>query len=381
MQLSQQHLKESLRIVQSGTDYFSRLEVLIQNCNHELHIQMYIFENDTTGKKIVSCLKNAAKRKVQIYLLLDGFGSNSLPNSFITDLRTEGIHVRFFSPLFSANSFYISRRLHQKVVVSDSKTLLIGGINIANKYEGNSSETAWLDYAVEIQCEIAGVVQELCKATFLKKRAVHLKKIEYEFNANEKINILRNDWLNRKNEVYKAYINSIFSAKKEIIIVGSYFLPGLKLTNALKKAARNEVKIKLILSGISDIPLLKKATYYFYSRFLHQNIELYEWNKSVLHGKTAIVDGNWTTIGSFNLNHLSSYGSIEMNVGILSEPFSREYRDHLIGIMGQCQKINVATLLKKQPLFAKFSNKLAFWFIRVILLTITYLPYKRILKI
>ena len=127
---------------------------------------MYIFENDTTGKKIVACLKNAVKRNVQIYILLDGFGSNSFPKSFFTYLRNEGIHVRFFSPLFSANSFYISRRLHQKVVVSDSKTLLIGGINIANKYEGNSFETAWLDYAIEIQCEIAGVIQELCKATF-----------------------------------------------------------------------------------------------------------------------------------------------------------------------------------------------------------------------
>jgi cardiolipin synthase len=149
----------------------------------------------------------------------------------------------------------------------------------------------------------------------------------------------------------------------------------------LKKASNNNVKIKLILSGISDIPLLRKATYYFYSTFLESNIEMYEWNKSVLHGKAAVVDGNWTTIGSFNLNHLSSYGSIEMNVGIHSVEFSQEYRAHLTGIIEQCIVITADTLKVKQHFISKYTNQFSYWIIRVILLIITYLPYKRILKL
>jgi cardiolipin synthase len=381
MQISTINPTESIRIVHSGSDYFSRLEQLILDSTTEIHIQMYIFENDETGKKVVESLKKAADRNVKIYLLLDGFGSSSLSNSFINDLRKNRINVRFFSPLFSANSFYISRRLHQKVVVSDSKTLLIGGINIANKYHGTELERAWLDYAVEIKSEMVEVLQDLCRATYFRKRTGNLKNLEANFGTNTKIKILRNDWLNRKNEVYKAYINSIFTAKKEIIIVGSYFLPGRKLTHALKKASNNNVKIKLILSGISDIPLLRKATYYFYSTFLESNIEMYEWNKSVLHGKAAVVDGNWTTIGSFNLNHLSSYGSIEMNVGIHSVEFSQEYRAHLTGIIEQCIVITADTLKVKQHFISKYTNQFSYWIIRVILLIITYLPYKRILKL
>lgn len=381
MQISTINPTESIRIVHSGSDYFSRLEQLILDSTTEIHIQMYIFENDATGKKVVESLKKAAKRNVKIYLLLDGFGSNSLSSSFINDLRKNGINVRFFSPLFSANSFYISRRLHQKVVVSDSKIVLIGGINIANKYHGTALERAWLDYAVEIKSEMAVALQDLCRATYFKKRVGNLKKLEANLGTNTKIKILRNDWLNRKNEVYKAYINSIFTAKNEIIIVGSYFLPGRKLTHALKKASNNNVKIKLILSGISDIPLLRKATYYFYATFLESNIEMYEWNKSVLHGKAAVVDGNWTTIGSFNLNHLSSYGSIEMNVGIHSVEFSEAYRAHLSSIIDQCNIITADTLKVKQHFISKYTNQFSYWIIRVILLIITYLPYKRILKL
>ena len=88
----------------------------------------------------------------------------------------------------------------------------------------------------------------------------------------------------------------------------------------MKKASKNKVVIKLILSGISDLPLTRRATCYLYTKLLNYNIELYEWDKSVLHGKTAVIDGYWTTIGSFNLNNLSSYGSIEMNVEINSSP-------------------------------------------------------------
>jgi cardiolipin synthase len=92
---------------------------------------------------------------------------------------------------------------------------------------------------------------------------------------------------------------------KEIVIVGSYFLPGRRMNTALKKAAKNKVKIKLILAGISDVTLSRRATHHIYATLLDNNIELYEWDKTVLHGKAAVVDGNWTTIGSFNLNNLS----------------------------------------------------------------------------
>lgn len=372
-------INESIELVHSGEDYFSRLERIIRNSQFEIHIQIYIFENDVTGKKIIEALKEAALRNVKIYMVLDGFGSLSFPSELIKELKDCGINFRFFSPLFSANSFYLGRRLHQKVVVSDAKTLLIGGINIADKYHGTPTETPWLDYAVELNGKIAKPLQKLCRDIYFKNKHKHQNKIKSIFHLQEEIliNILQNDWLKRKNEISNSYIKAIRNAKEEIIIVGSYFLPGIRLTRALKKASVNKVQIKLILSGISDLPLARRATCYFYRKLLRYDIELYEWNLSVLHGKAAVIDKKWTTIGSFNLNNLSSYGSVEMNVEIYSKSFSETYLVHLNEIMSQCQRITPETLKIRNNFFSKMINLLSYLITRTIEIIITYLPYKR----
>jgi cardiolipin synthase len=372
--------KNFMELVHSGEDYFDRLERIILESKIEIHIQTYIFEYDTVGKKMVAALKEAASRNVKIYILLDGFGSFSFPKYVLNDLKQNGINVRFFSPFFSTNSLYIGRRLHHKVVVADSKIALIGGINIADKYLGTETIAPWLDYAVQLQDEKIGAsLAKLCWNIYFRKRRVSRKKIASVIYHDEEVStsVLQNDWLKRKNEIYKAYIKSIGDAKKEIVIVGSYFLPGRKLVATLKKASDKNVKIKLILSGISDIPMARRAGCHLYSKLLRYNIELYEWKLSVLHGKTAVVDGNWTTIGSFNLNNLSSFGSIELNVGIHSFEFSNNYLLHLNQIITQCERITPESLELRDGTYTKFINWLSYWATRIIEIVITYLPHKR----
>ncbi|SHM57305.1 phospholipase D-like domain-containing protein [Flavobacterium xinjiangense] len=372
-------VSENIALVRSGEDYFSRLESIIYNSEYEIHIQVYLFENDATGNRIINALKEAASRQVKIYLILDGLGSLSFPSKIRNDLEQSGINVRFFAPLFSAYTFYLGRRLHQKIVVADSKVALIGGINIADKYHGTPTEAPWLDYAVQLNGEIAKPIQELCKAIFLKKRRLYSQKIKSVFHLQEDIlvRILQNDWLKRKNEISNAYIKSIGNAKEEITIMGSYFLPGRRITQALKKAAKNKVRIRLILSGISDLPMTRRATCYLYSKLLSYDIELYEWNSSILHGKTAVIDSYWTTIGSFNLNNLSSYGSIETNVEINSPIFAQMYQEDLNQIIAQCQKITPQTLSIKNTTFAKFTNWISYYSTRFIEIIVTFTPYRR----
>ncbi|MFE3866623.1 phosphatidylserine/phosphatidylglycerophosphate/cardiolipin synthase family protein [Flavobacterium sp. LS2P90] len=372
-------VSENIALVHSGEDYFSRLESIIRNSQFEIHIQIYLFENDATGKRIITALKEAASRQVKIYLILDGLGSLSFPSEVRNDLKRSGINFRFFAPLFSAYTFYLGRRLHQKIVVADRKVALIGGINIADKYHGTATEAPWLDYGVQLNGEIAKPIQQLCNAIFLKKRRLHSEKIKSVFHLQEDISvrILQNDWLKRKNEISNSYIKSICNAKEEITIMGSYFLPGRKIIQALKKAAKNKVKIKLILSGISDLPITRRATCYLYSKLLGYNIELYEWNNSILHGKAAVIDNYWTTIGSFNLNNLSSYGSIEMNVEINSTVFSKMYQEHLNQIITQCQKITTETLAINNTSFTKFINWTSYYITRIIEIIVTFTPYRR----
>lgn len=376
-------IAEKITLVHSGKDYFSRLERIILESNSEIHIQTYIFDFDTTGQKIIAALKDAALRNVKIHILLDGFGSLSFPKEIIEDLSKYGIELRIFSPFFSANSLYIGRRLHHKIAVADAKIALIGGINIADKYHGIRELFPWLDYAVEINdANISISLQELCRDIYFRKRIIRRKKIItfIENCQSNSVSILQNDWLKRKNEIFKSYINKIGQAEKEIVIISSYFLPGKKLINSLKKASQKGVQIKLILSGISDVPLSRRASCHLYSKLLGYNIEIFEWEKSVLHGKTAVIDSKWTTIGSFNLNNLSSYASIEMNVGIDSEAFATNYLLHLNEIINQCKKITTETLKLKYSLISIFSNWISYWLARIIEIMVTYFPQKRFRK-
>lgn len=372
-------MAKKLELVFSGEDYFDRLEAIIREAKSKIHLQIYLFENDATGKRIVNALKEAALRKVEIYVLLDGLGSLSFPAELVKELKYSGVNIRFFAPLFSTYTFYLGRRLHRKVVVADAKVALVGGINIADKYRGSVSEKPWLDYAVQINGEIAKPLQQLCHDIYFKKRHLRNKKIKSAFHIQEdtSVRILQNDWLKGKNEICDSYIKSIRHAKKEIIIVGSYFLPGIRIIRALKKASKNKVVIKLILSGKSDLPLTRRATCFLYGKLLHYNIELYEWNESILHGKVAVVDGNWSTIGSFNLNNLSSYGSLEMNVEILSESFSARFQEHLNDIITKCQSITPESLKTKTTLMTKFINLVSYVITRIVELIVTYTPYKR----
>ena len=370
---------KNLELVYSGKDYFARLEAIIRDAQFEIHLQMYLFENDATGKRIVAALKEAALRKVEIYVLLDGLGSLSFPDELLKDLKFSGINIRFFAPLFSTYTFYLGRRLHRKVVVADAKVALVGGINIADKYHGSTTEKPWLDYAVQLNGEIAKPLQQLCRDKYFKKRELKNTKIKstFQIQNDTSVRILQNDWLKGKNEICDGYIKTIRQAKQEIIIVGSPFLPGIRIIQALKKASKNKVTIKLILSGKSDLPMTRRATCFLYDKLLKYNIELYEWDQSVLHGKVAVIDENWSTIGSFNLNNLSSYGSLEMNVEIRSRSFSSEFRTHLNGVISQCQSITKESLKTKTTIMTKFINLFSYVITRMIELVVTYTPYKR----
>jgi len=374
------HDEEYIELVHSGEDYFYRLEKIIGKAQKEIHLQIYIFENDSTGNRIAAQLKEAARRNVKVYVLLDAYGSTSLPDSFIHDLVQHGISLRFFSPLFSWNNFYLGRRMHHKVVVADGKTALIGGINIADKYHGTTESEPWLDYAVQLYCPAAEDLQKLCRDYFFKQSSS--KKIKPVLHLVEKarVGILQNDWLKSKTEVCDAYTNAILHAEKEIVIVGSYFLPGSIMAKALKKACKKGIKTTVILAGISDVPLVRRATEHLYSSFLNHHMRIYEWNKSVVHGKATVVDKKWSTVGSFNLNSLSCYGSIEMNVEIHSVEFAENLRTDFEKVISECSEITCETLRQRTGLINRLANWVSYQMVRTTMLFLTFLPHLRFLK-
>jgi cardiolipin synthase len=373
--------QDKLELVFSGEDFFERLLIMIAKAKKLIHIQTYIFADDKTGNEVVHELLKARERGVEIYILVDAYGSKALSSKWIANLKKHGINFRYFSTLFSREMLYLGRRLHHKLTVVDGEVALIGGINIADKYRGIHNQLPWLDYSVQFRSKIAEYLQTLCDNIYNKKKKTKKSNPKPAFDIDGgKAFILQNDWIKRKDEIRKSYIHLLRKAQKEVIIVGSYFHPGRRIKFALKKAIHNGAKVKIILSGISDVPFEKRATSYLYDWLLREKIELYEWTETVLHGKAAIVDGKISTIGSFNLNHLSAYGSMEMNVEIHSKEFATNFHEHIDNIISKCQQITAEDLKKKNGTVNKFLNWYSYQVVRGILTMVTYFPYKKIFK-
>ncbi|MES2560652.1 MAG: phospholipase D-like domain-containing protein [Bacteroidota bacterium] len=315
----------SISLLRSGSDYFNRIEHLIDNARFSIHIQVYIFDLDQTGNIILEKLRAAVRRGVNVYLVVDGYASPHITASVIQSLKAEGIFAKRFAP-FHIKSLKIGRRLHHKIVLVDDDIAIIGGINIANKYSGYDKHAPWLDVAIEIQGKICADVKIICYTLWPKRIRKKWKKNFMPANSEgdySQVCISQNDWWRRKIEISKTYRDMIRESKKEFILMASYFLPGFRKRLFLKKAAERGVKITVILGGLSDIPLLKPAMHYLYSVLCKHDITIYEWAPSVLHGKMAIADGHLTTVGSYNLNALSDYGSLELNVNVESTTFAQ----------------------------------------------------------
>ncbi len=371
------HQADHVRLIHSGNDYFDSLETLIRSATQTIQFQTYIFDEDETGIRIAKVLKEVASRGVDVFIMLDGFGSHSLSRKFVNDLRSAGINLRFFSPFFSSQNIFFGRRLHHKVIVADKKTALVGGINIANKYHGSSTEPPWLDYAIFLEGQVCEELNKICQQIYGRKLR-RKKKIQIENHSkiekNINVRVRQNDRLRRKNQISTSYLNAIKNAKSSIYITGSYFLPGTKLRKALLNARKRGVEVHLILAGVSDVPVFQSATKWLYDLLFRNEIKIYEWKKSVLHGKIALVDDTWSTVGSFNLNLLSAYGSVELNVDVLDKNFSQSLQTHFKSLIETgCEEITQKQ--QKNQWTAKLKRWAAYQLIRTVIKTVAIFPY------
>ncbi len=377
---------ENIQLVYSGNNYFDLLEQIINESKEILHFQTYIFDTDNTGMRIVAALKRAAARNVSVYLLVDAFGSGSFSKHVAKDLSDCGIHFRKYAPLFSPESIYFGRRLHYKIIVADKKTALTGGINIADKYNNNSDTQPWLDYAIHTKGRVCEYLDLLCEETYKKQKISFLEKWEkskakHNNLTKEKLISFRlNDWIKNKNEIHTSYIRQLLKAKKSITIVASYFLPGNRFRKLLAGAAARGVVVKIILTGKSDVSSVRLAEIYLYAFYLRNKIQLYEWSNSVMHGKAMIVDEEWATVGSFNINFLSRYISIELNTDILDTKFATQFATHLEEITNSgCTLIEQNTLKHKSQWYNQLRMWLAYYFF-LLLMDVTINRRRRKIK-
>ncbi len=355
-----------ITLLRSGGEYFPALRVAIGNAQEEIYLQTYIFQADETGRSIGLALMAAAQRGVRVNLLMDGFGCKNLAADFINTLKMAGINLLFYRPKISPWSFQKNRlrRLHSKIVVIDGRLGFIGGINIIDDYNVPNPKPnnvpPRIDYAVQIEgallprlhASVAGIWQRMAWLNLLKASPNKPQKSPSDQAAllGMSAAFVQRDNVLHRHDIEATYLEAIAAARTEIIIANAYFLPGRKFRKALLDAAQRGVQVKLLLQGRMEY-FLMFATHAFYSEFLYNKIEIYEYRKSFMHSKVAVIDSVWATVGSSNIDPFSLLLAREANLFIKDSAFAGNLRaDILASIAAGAQAISPEQWQNSSPL-------------------------------
>lgn len=378
----------TVKLLRCGAEYFPALEQAIEQAKVDVYLQTYIYRNDETGIRIGNALKNAAARGVAVNLLLDGFGSKELSDDFVNDLRQSGVQVMFYRPKISPWTFQKRRliRMHRKVSVIDSAIGFVGGINILNDSDDADEAPPRVDYAVQLQgsilVDMIDSVQTLWRhmswmarlkkiSSNVSKRVLRqppeaaFKPPKIDSSGDTKAAfVIRNSVLHR-HDIEIAYLQAISNAKSEIIMANAYFLPSKRFRKALLAATARGVRIKLLLQGRKEY-LLMFATHALYRQLLHAGIEIYEYKKSFLHSKVAVIDSDWATVGSSNIDPLSLMLANEANAVIQEAQFANELKADIEHTIHGSDSITLETW-EKSGLFKRFFSWMMYGFVKFFL--------------
>ena len=335
-----------IQLLRSGEAYFPALIMAIENAVTSIYLQTYIYEIDKAGINVGNALKQAAQRGVAVNILLDGFGCKDLPKAYLNELENAGIQVMFYRPKVSPWTLKKNRlrRMHRKIAVVDERIAFVGGINIIDDYNVPDNTPPRIDYAVQIEGALlpsiaANVVKLWHRMQWLRLHGLAsnmITKPSHEpvkatppANQNMQAAFVLRDNLLHRNDIEDAYLSAINEAKSEIIIANAYFVPGRQFRKALLNAAKRGVKIELLLQGRMEY-FLMFATHAFYSVFLKNGVQIFEYRKSFMHCKVAVIDGDWSTVGSSNIDPFSMMLAREANIMVQDKAFANELRTDIL---------------------------------------------------
>jgi cardiolipin synthase len=344
--VSHQVSENQLTLLQNGTAFFPQLCADIDAAQHSIYLETYIFAADETGRIVADALQHAAARGVAVRILLDGFGSAELPQHWVDELRTAGVEVQWFRREISPFTLRRSRkrrllRLHRKLAVMDGEVAFVGGINIINDIPENGNfSVPRLDHTVRVQGAVAGEIHTAMRHLWGVVSWANFRRRGKEIglfilgrtgrSTTPNIKFLLRDNLRHRRDIERAYLKAIAGAQREIIIASAYFLPGRSFRRALIQAARRGVHIVLLLQGKVEYRLQHYATHALYDQLLAAGIEIHEYQASYLHTKVAVIDGQWATVGSSNIDPFSLWLAREANLAILDIGFAVELRANLL---------------------------------------------------
>ncbi|MFP1794727.1 cardiolipin synthase ClsB [Lonsdalea quercina] len=367
----------------NGDAFYPSVFSAIRQAQRHVILETFIWFEDEIGTELRDVLAEAAQRGVSVDVLADGFGSHDLSADFLAPMIAAGVQVRFYDPRprllgMRTNVF---RRLHRKIVVVDGAAAWVGGINFAEDHMTYAGPEAKQDYAVKVR---GPVVQDIYR--YVMDVLVHeeppkrwwrnrfRRPVRNRNPGDAQALFVYRDNASHRDDIEKHYLSMLRQAKREVVIANAYFFPGYRLLRSMRKAARRGVRVRLIVQGQPDMPIVLVGARMLYHYLLRAGVEIYEYRRRPLHGKIALQDDKWTTVGSSNLDPLSLALNLEANLIIHDRAFNRQLREHLQELMTHDSLRIEADQLPKRSYWRLIQNVLVFHFLRHFPAWIGWLP-------
>ena len=388
-----------VHLLQGGSEFFPALVAAIDASMQEVRLETYIFNFDDAGQQVAEALERAAGRGVQVYLVVDGFGTPEVPGAWVQRFATAGVNWRQFSPLGRWGLLLPVgwRRLHRKLCVVDADLAFCGGINILDDFFDPTygvQDSARFDFALSVQGPLVQDVhramtqfwsrlqitrqlehmdfrhaRQTWKTSWLVQRAAPMRPVRGEDGTatGSKAMLVLRDNLRNRNSIERAYRRAIAGAQSEVLIANAYFLPGGKLRRALVHAAKRGVKVRLLLQGRYEYFMQYHGARPVIGVLRAAGVEIHEYSAGFLHAKVAVVDGRWATVGSSNLDPLSLLLAREANVVVDDVAFAQSLRARLLSAMGAHGTQLDAHAYGQRPWRQRQLDRLAYGMMRLIL--------------
>ncbi|AZE57755.1 Cardiolipin synthetase [Pseudomonas synxantha] len=339
-----------VELLENGEAYFPAVFDALRGAQREILLETFILFEDKVGHALQGILIEAAQRGVKVVVSLDGFGCGELSPAFLGELAEAGVMVQMFDPASKTLGIRTNwfRRLHRKIVVVDANVAFIGGINFSADHLADFGPEAKQDYSVQV---IGPAVADLHHFALAQsgrqvrsRRGWRRRQQRPSPWTNEQgdglVRLIYRDNIQHRDDIEEAYIHALSQARQRVVIANAYFFPGYRLLREIRNAARRGVHVQLIMQGQPDVLLAKLAARMLYDYLLKDGVVIHEYCQRPLHGKVALVDDEWSTVGSSNLDPLSLALNLEANVLIRDRAFNQQLYESLETLASNhCQTI------------------------------------------
>lgn len=331
----------AVSLLRNGDEYFPALVRAMHGARSSIYLETYIFADDASGRLVADALIDAALRRVDVRLVVDGFGTKPyLSESLASKLTNGGVQL----VLYRKDAFSMSwkrarlRRLHRKLAIIDGSTAFVGGINIIDDQNTPGQTPPRVDFAVCVQGPLLEPIVAAANRLWRVLRVMTISDlplptidiVSYSGSCGAvRAKLALRDNLRFRRQIENAYLAALRVARNEVVIACAYFLPGIRFRHALLAAAGRGVQVTLILQSRVEIRLLHHATKALYGQLLAGGVRIVEYERSFLHAKVAVVDGWWATVGSSNIDPFSLLLAREANVVVRDTAFAQALRNDL----------------------------------------------------